>query len=42
ALALLVCWAAFRGYEQSGRSRGGGSLVVRDSSPERKGHARRA
>ncbi|MFJ6811260.1 acyltransferase [Streptomyces anulatus] len=42
ALALLVCWAAFRGYEQGGRSPGGGSLVVRESSPERKGHARRA
>ncbi|MFJ6613797.1 acyltransferase [Streptomyces sp. NPDC091289] len=43
ALALLVCWAAFRGYEQgSGRRGGGGSLVVRESAPERKGRARRA
>ncbi|MFJ9112741.1 acyltransferase [Streptomyces sp. NPDC102283] len=42
ALALLVCWAAFRGYEQGGRRPGGGSLVVREFSPERKGHARHA
>jgi hypothetical protein len=41
-LALLVCWAAFRSYEQGGRRGGGGSLVVRESAPERKGHARRA
>ncbi len=42
ALALLGCWAAFRGYEQGGRRGGGGSLVVRESAPERKGEARRA
>ncbi|WP_398863556.1 acyltransferase family protein [Streptomyces sp. C11-1] len=37
ALALLVCWAAFRGYEQ-----GGGSLLVRESCPGRKAEVRRA
>ncbi|MCI4044024.1 acyltransferase [Streptomyces sp. TRM75563] len=42
ALALLGCWAAFRGYEQGGRRGGGGSLVVRESAPERRGRARRA
>ncbi|MFI1781060.1 acyltransferase [Streptomyces rubiginosohelvolus] len=42
ALALLGCWAVFRGYEQGGRRTGGGSLVVRESAPERKGWARRA
>ncbi|MEU4919762.1 acyltransferase [Streptomyces parvus] len=42
ALALLGCWVAFRGYEQGGRRGGGGSLVVRESAPERKGWARRA
>ncbi|TYR64792.1 acyltransferase family protein [Streptomyces parvus] len=42
ALALLGCWAVFRGYEQGGRRGGGGSLVVRESAPERKGWARRA
>ncbi|MFE6914671.1 acyltransferase family protein [Streptomyces rubiginosohelvolus] len=42
ALALLGCWAVFRGYEQGGRRSGGGSLVVRESTPERKGWARRA
>ncbi|WP_424571178.1 acyltransferase family protein [Streptomyces sp. CH-036] len=42
ALALLGCWAVFRSYEQSGRRGGGGSLVVRESAPERKGWARRA
>ncbi len=42
ALALLGCWAVFRGYEQGGRHTGGGSLVVRKSAPERKGRARRA
>ncbi|ESU47675.1 hypothetical protein P376_4345 [Streptomyces sp. HCCB10043] len=41
-LALLGCWAAFRGYEQGGRPGGGGSLVVRESAPERRGRARRA
>ncbi len=41
ALALLGCWAVFRSYEQGGR-RGGGSLVVGESAPERKGRARRA
>ncbi|MEW1610805.1 MULTISPECIES: acyltransferase [unclassified Streptomyces] len=42
ALALLVCWAAFRGYEQGGRREGAPSLLVRESSPERKQEARRA
>ncbi|NED07241.1 acyltransferase [Streptomyces sp. SID6648] len=42
ALALLGCWAVFRSYEQGGRRGGGGSLVVRESAPERKGWARRA
>lgn len=42
ALALLGCWAVFRGYEQGGRRTGGGSLVVRESAPTRKGWARRA
>ncbi|MET8941488.1 acyltransferase [Streptomyces rubiginosohelvolus] len=42
ALALLGCWAVFRGYEQGGRRGAGGSLVVRESAPERKGWARRA
>ncbi|MGW1236018.1 acyltransferase family protein [Streptomyces californicus] len=42
ALALMGCWAVFRGYEQGGRRTGGGSLVVRESAPTRKGWARRA
>ncbi|MGW7231335.1 acyltransferase family protein [Streptomyces cyaneofuscatus] len=42
ALALVVCWAAFRGHEQGGRRDGRGSLVVRESAPERKGQVRRA
>ncbi|MEW2194868.1 acyltransferase family protein [Streptomyces microflavus] len=46
ALALLVCWAAFRNYEQGGRRRSSRSLLVRESSPgpspERKQVVRRA
>ncbi|MBV7244319.1 acyltransferase [Streptomyces sp. MW-W600-10] len=42
ALALLGYWAVFRGCEQGGRRGGGGSLVVRESAPERRGRARRA
>ncbi|WP_411083259.1 acyltransferase family protein [Streptomyces sp. cmx-18-6] len=42
ALALLVCWAAFRGCEQGGRREGRRSDVVRTSSPERKREVRRA
>ncbi|MFH8880723.1 acyltransferase [Streptomyces californicus] len=42
ALGLLGCWAVFRGYEQGGRRTGGGSLVVRESAPTRKGWVRRA
>ncbi|MFJ7057169.1 acyltransferase [Streptomyces microflavus] len=46
ALALLVCWAAFRNYEQGGQRRSSRSLLVREStsgpSPERKQVVRRA
>lgn len=46
ALALLVCWAAFRNYEQGGRRRSSRSPLVRESSPgpspERKQVVRRA
>ncbi|MFD8118783.1 acyltransferase family protein [Streptomyces microflavus] len=46
ALALLVCWAAFRNHEQGGRRRSSRSLLVRESSPgpspERKQVVRRA
>ncbi|MFE9235689.1 acyltransferase [Streptomyces sp. NPDC007007] len=42
ALALLGCWAAVRGYEQGGRHTAGGSVVVRETAPERRGCARRA
>ncbi|MFE2292926.1 acyltransferase [Streptomyces sp. NPDC059452] len=42
ALALLVCRSAFQGYEQGGRRESGRSLLVRESSPERKREARRA
>ncbi|MEV7311493.1 acyltransferase [Streptomyces microflavus] len=46
ALALLVCWAAFRNYEQGGRRRSSRSLLVREwspgPSPERKRVVRRA
>ncbi|MFB7431956.1 acyltransferase [Streptomyces microflavus] len=46
ALALLVCWAAFRTYEQGGRRRSSRSLLVREwspgPSPERKQVVRRA
>ncbi|MEV0882520.1 acyltransferase [Streptomyces microflavus] len=46
ALALLVCWAAFRNHEQGGRRGSSRSLLVRESSPgpspERKQVVRRA
>lgn len=46
ALALLVCWAAFRNHEQGGRKGSSRSLLVRESSPgpspERKQVVRRA
>ncbi|MFF3097144.1 acyltransferase [Streptomyces cyaneofuscatus] len=47
ALALVVCWAAFRGHEQGGRREGARSLLVRESSspgpsPGRKQEVRRA
>ncbi|MDT0494605.1 acyltransferase [Streptomyces griseus] len=42
ALALLVCWAAFRGHEQGGQRERRRSLLVRESSPERKREVRRA
>lgn len=42
ALALLVCWAAFRSYEQGGRRERARSVLVRESSPERKQEVRRA
>ncbi|WFB06026.1 acyltransferase [Streptomyces sp. LX-29] len=35
AVALLACWAAFHAYEQGGRGRGGGSLVVCGQRPAR-------
>ncbi|MEU7280722.1 acyltransferase [Streptomyces sp. NPDC045431] len=41
AVALLVCWAAFRTYEQR-RTRGGAGRVVRASRPVRDREARRA
>jgi peptidoglycan/LPS O-acetylase OafA/YrhL len=45
ALALAVCWGAFRSFEQGGRRRGGSQVVFRGQDgrdPEREGTVRRA
>ncbi|MFF8015904.1 acyltransferase family protein [Streptomyces sp. NPDC007929] len=39
ALALAVCWAAFRSFERGGGGRGRGSRVVRSHSPSDRGTA---